>query len=112
MDQIDPDETAVEALPGPTQRRTAIALGYRPSRDAAPQVLASGHGALAERILEIAFERGVKVREDADLAELLRIVEVGEEIPTEAFSAVAEILRYLYALNGRAGGPQAADARL
>ena len=94
---------------GPAGRLTAVALGYRPDRDRAPHVIASGHGALAERILEMAFERGIKVREDADLAALLGLVEVGEDIPTEAFTAVAEILRYLYMLNGRPPGLASPD---
>ena len=104
------EDTGAGGASRPQPRLTAVALGYRPTRDPAPQVVASGHGALAERILEIAFERGVKVREDADLAALLSIVEIGEEIPTEAFTAVAEILRYLYALNGRPAGPDGVGA--
>ncbi len=109
MSDRDDSDTAGRPSPDtPAPRLTAIALGYQANRDPAPHVIASGHGALAERILEIAFERGIKVREDADLAALLGVVEVGDEIPTEAFSAVAEILRYLYALNARA--PEAGAA--
>jgi flagellar biosynthesis protein len=63
---------------------------------AGPRVVASGRGALAEQILQIAFDRGIKVRSDADLAEILATVEVESEIPLEALSAVAEILSYVY----------------
>ena len=81
--------------------RTAVALHYQPTDAyAAPKVVASGRGWIAERILEIAFAHGVKVREDADLAEILAAVDLDEEIPVEAFIAVAEILRYVYAANG------------
>ena len=81
--------------------RTAVAIRYAPNADdAAPTVTASGRGWIAERILEIAFAHGVKVREDADLAEILAAVDLDEEIPVEAFIAVAEILRYVYAANG------------
>ena len=59
-------------------------------------MVASGRGALAEQILQIAFDRGVKVRNDADLAEILAAVEVESEIPLEALAAVAEILSYVY----------------
>jgi flagellar biosynthesis protein len=62
----------------------------------APRVVASGRGAVAEQILQIAFERGVKVRTDSDLAEILAAVEVDSEIPLAALAGVAEILRYLY----------------
>ena len=71
----------------------------------APRVTASGRGALAEQILEIAFARGVKVREDADLAEILSAIEVDSEIPVEALAAVAEILSYVYRANAAAPQP-------
>ncbi|MBL8706524.1 MAG: EscU/YscU/HrcU family type III secretion system export apparatus switch protein, partial [Rhodospirillales bacterium] len=58
----------------------------------------------AEDILRVAFANDVKVREDADLAELLHAVDLDSLIPLEAFTAVAEILSYLYRLNG--GLPQ------
>ena len=61
-----------------------------------PKVTASGRGAVAEQILQIAFERGIKVRKDSDLAEILSVVEVESEIPLAALAGVAEILRYLY----------------
>lgn len=68
----------------------------------APRVVASGRGAVAEQILQIAFERGVKVRTDSDLAEILAAIEVDSEIPLAALAGVAEILRYLYQTDGRA----------
>ena len=67
-----------------------------------PRVVASGRGAVAEQILQIAFERGVKVRTDSDLAEILAAVEVDSEIPLAALAGVAEILRYLYSTDARA----------
>jgi flagellar biosynthesis protein len=81
--------------------RTAVAIRYQPAdEDSAPKVVASGRGWIAEKILEVAFAHGIKVREDADLAEVLAAVDLDEEIPVEAFIAVAEILRYVYAANG------------
>lgn len=79
----------------------AVALTYEPtSMASAPTVTASGKGFLAERILELAFENDVPVRTDPDLVEIVAATEVGEEIPVEAFIAVAEILRYVYERNG------------
>ena len=78
----------------------AVALAYDGS-PAPPKVVASGHGAMAEQILALAFANGVRVREDADLAEILASVDVDTEIPLEAFAAVAEILAYVYRANGR-----------
>lgn len=77
----------------------AVALGYDRTVDDAPKVLASGRGAAAEQILAIAFDRGIKVREDAALVEILSLVEVDSPIPLEAFAAVAEILAYVYQAN-------------
>ncbi|NKB56803.1 MAG: flagellar protein FhlB [Alphaproteobacteria bacterium] len=76
----------------------AVALG-NPSGvpESVPRVLATGRGEFAETILDIAFRNGIKVREDTDLAEILATVDLDSEIPIEAFVAVAEILRYVYA---------------
>ena len=74
----------------------AVALDSDRTRRHAPRVIAKGRGALAEQILEIAFDRGIKVRTDADLAEILSAVELDSEIPLEALAAVAEILSYVY----------------
>jgi flagellar biosynthesis protein len=85
------------------KRDIAVALAFRPGAgDPAPKVVASGRGALAREILDRAFANGVKVREDADLVQLLSLVEVDSIIPVEAFMAVAEILAYVYGLNQQA----------
>lgn len=77
----------------------AVALGYERGVDDAPRVLATGKGAIAEQILSIAYAQGIKVRQDADLLEILSTIEVDSAIPLEAFAAVAEILSYVYAAN-------------
>ena len=83
----------------------AIALDYkregRADAKQGPRIAATGRGAVAEQILQIAFERGIPVREDADLAQILSTLEVDSVIPVDALAAVAEILSYLYRLNGR-----------
>lgn len=86
------------------RRQIAVALHYDRHSAALPRVVASGTGAVAEQILNAAFAAGVKVREDADLAEILAAVEVDSEIPLEALAAVAEILSYVYRANGEAAG--------
>ncbi|SDE07406.1 Type III secretion system substrate exporter, FlhB-like [Rhodospira trueperi] len=88
----------------------AVALGHEPGSGRAPTVLASGRGAMAEQILALAFAHGVRVREDADLAQVLAAVDVDSEIPVEAMLAVAEILTYVYRANaGLAEGPGGGD---
>lgn len=81
------------------KRTVAVALEYDPETSGAPKVTASGYGYIAEKILEMAFACGIKVRQDADLAEILAAVDIDSEIPPQAFAAVAEILSYIYQLN-------------
>lgn len=88
------------AKPAHDLNQVAVALAYDAATDDAPRIVASGHGALAEQILALAFANGVKVREDADLVEILAAIPVDTEIPLEAFTAVAEILAYVYRANG------------
>ncbi len=87
------------ASPPATAEAVAVALRQERETDDAPKVVGSGRGRIAEQILEIAFANGIKVREDADLAQLLSSVDVESEIPLEAFAAVAEILVYVYRAN-------------
>ncbi|MDH5748793.1 MAG: EscU/YscU/HrcU family type III secretion system export apparatus switch protein [Rhodospirillales bacterium] len=89
----------------------AVALSYQGDIDSAPKVVAGGRGSIAEQILQIAFANDVKVREDADLAELLSAIDIDSEIPVEAFAAVAEILNYVYRANGGAHGASGTVSR-
>ena len=87
-----------------TRRKTAIALKDNTETDPAAlaEIIAAGRGSLAEKIVQLAFENNIPVREDSDLAELLAQFELDTPIPTEAVMAVAEILSYVYKLNQRA----------
>lgn len=87
----------------PHKSQKAVALEYDGSADAAPRITATGTGHVAEQILALAFANGVKVREDADLVEILSLLEVDSVIPVEAYAAVGEILSYVYRANARAG---------
>ena len=75
------------------------------SPDSLPKVIASGYGKLAEQILDLAFERGIKVRPDADLAELLATLDLDTPIPSEAIVPVAEILAKVYEANAACVDP-------
>jgi flagellar biosynthesis protein len=91
----------------------AVALDAK-SRDGAacpksPRVVATGRGPVAEQILAIAFEKGVPVREDSDLAQILAAVELDAEIPIDALAAVAEILSYVYRANRTWAGEQMSE---
>ena len=78
----------------------AIALRWDEELSSAPEVVAAGRGEIAKRILDAAAEHGIPVREDPELCELLALLDVGDEIPVELYTAVAELLVYLYRLSG------------
>lgn len=78
--------------------RQAIALAYDPDEDA-PKVIATGKGALAERIIEKAKEADVPVHRDDKLADTLSRLEIGEMIPPELYQVVAEILVFVDAMD-------------
>lgn len=84
---------------GDKKVQKAVALSHERPRRERPKVVAAGRGAVAEQILQIAFANDIKVREDADLVEVLSSVDVESEIPLEALAAVAEILAYVYRAN-------------
>jgi flagellar biosynthetic protein FlhB len=79
----------------------AVALQYDQAKMAAPVVVAKGAGYVAERIIETARAYGVPVVEDKVVARTLyTLVDVGREIPTELYRAVAEILAFVYRARG------------
>ena len=84
-----------------TDRQTAVALKDRTLERQLPQVVAAGRGKIAEKILQLAYENDIKVREDSALVEILATIELESPIPSEAFGAVAEILSYIYRANGQ-----------
>lgn len=91
------------------KRKTAVSLKEQENKRRAPLITAAGRGTMAEKILELAFENGIKVREDSDLADMLAKIEIDSPIPSEAFLAVAEILSYVYRANGQ---PNPFDVKL
>ena len=78
--------------------KQAVALSYDPAEDA-PKVIASGRGALAERIIEKAKEAEVPIHRDDKLADTLSRLEIGEMIPPELYEVVAEILVFVDAMD-------------
>lgn len=82
--------------------RLAIAIRYDGMTMNAPTIVAKGAGAVAANIRRIAEESNVPLVENKALARnLYKIVEVGQEVPTEEFQAVAELLAQVYKLKGR-----------
>jgi len=84
-----------------SDREAAVAISYEHGSGQAPQVVASGYGEIARKILEIARESNVHVHKDDNLVQLLARVPVGTEIPEHAYQLVAELLAFLYQTDSR-----------
>jgi flagellar biosynthesis protein len=76
-----------------------VALRYNAALDQAPKVIAKGHGFVAEKIMALARENGVPMREDTDLVQVLSQLDLNREIPPTLYRVVAELLAFVYRLN-------------
>ena len=80
----------------------AVAIKYDPEVADAPIVIAKGEDYLANRIKEIAKENKIEIVENKPLARMLYAnVEVGQAVPPELYQAVAEVLAFVYHLQGK-----------
>ncbi|WP_051192094.1 flagellar biosynthesis protein FlhB [Butyrivibrio sp. VCB2001] len=80
----------------------AVAIKYDAEESDAPVVVAKGADYLAQKIKEIARDNKVEIVENKPLARMLYAnVEVGEMVPPELYKAVAEVLAYVYHLQGK-----------
>ncbi len=80
----------------------AVALRYDSATMKAPKVIAKGADFMAMRIRQIAVASGVPILERKELARALyKTVEIGQEVPPQFYTVVAEILAYVYRINGR-----------
>jgi len=82
-------------------RRAAVALKYNAATDNAPKVVAKGRGLVAEKIIALAREQGIPMREDPDLVQMLAQIDLDKEIPPTLYRVVAELLAFVYRLNQR-----------
>ena len=89
----------------PKKPTRAVALRYDRAKDGAPRVVAKGQGTVADNIIAVAREHGVPLHEDPNLAATLNALDLETEIPPELYRAVAEVLIFIYRLNGRLNGP-------
>jgi flagellar biosynthetic protein FlhB len=79
----------------------AVALKYDTARMSAPIVVAKGAGHIAEQIRAVARKHGVAVVENKFVARTLyKLVDIGKEIPTDLYRAVAEILAFVFRARG------------
>lgn len=96
MDEVPKADVVIT---NPTE--IAVALSYSPGM-AAPVVLAKGRRLIAQKIRDKAQEAGIPIVENIMLAQALyKAVEIGHPIPGELYTAVAEVLAYVYRLKGK-----------
>ena len=80
-------------------RKSALSLKYIKGDDSAPKITAKGKGWVAEKIIKMAHENNIPIREDRDLLNLLSEIDVGQEVPESLYKVVAELLAWVYQLN-------------
>lgn len=97
--QMQRAKDATVMITNPTH--ITVALKYVPDKLDAPLVVAKGMGPLAQRLREIAAERGIPIVEKKPLARALYQVKVGHAVPVELYAAVAEIIAYVMRLSGK-----------
>ncbi|WP_286005444.1 FlhB-like flagellar biosynthesis protein [Campylobacter avium] len=78
------------------KRKKAVALGYKKEVNNAPKILASAKGESAAKMISLAKEHGVPIKEDEDLVEILSKLDLGDEIPPSMYKAVAEVFAFIY----------------
>lgn len=79
----------------------AVALRYETKKDQAPCVIAKGSGYIAEKIIQAARQHDIPLVHDPVASELLSNVDLGAAVSPEFYQAVAEILAFVYHLNGK-----------
>lgn len=81
------------------ERKIAVGLQYDPDKKDAPFVVAKGVGVVADKIIEKGIEEKIHIIEDEALASSLINLEIAKEIPEELYTAVAEIISFIYSLD-------------
>lgn len=78
------------------KKQQAIALKWNPYQEKAPKLSAKGSGLLADEIIRVAKENGIPIHEDHDLVQIFSLMDIGDAIPAEVHTAIAEILAFIY----------------
>ena len=86
------------------KKNKAAALKYNMEEDTAPVVIASGYGPMAEKIIDIAEQKGIPVFKDDSAASLLCMLDVGTNIPVELYEVIAAIYGKLMEASARTHG--------
>ncbi|MGI2197798.1 EscU/YscU/HrcU family type III secretion system export apparatus switch protein [Shewanella baltica] len=82
-----------------SEPKQAVALSYDGRN--APKIVATGEGLIAEEIIALAKANGVYIHQDPHLSHFLQLLELGEEIPKELYLLIAELIAFVYILDGK-----------
>ncbi len=74
----------------------AVAITYEKDENVAPRVTAKGERLIAEQIIEVAKQYNIPIMRNVPLAHALNELEVGDEVPEDLYTAVAEVLQWVY----------------
>lgn len=81
------------------ERKRLRALAIKGMGESTPKIKARGAGVIAQRIITIAREYSIPIKEDSDLVEILSKLDLDKEIPDELYPIIAEILSFFYKVN-------------
>ena len=80
-------------------KKYAVSLQYDAQKSPAPKVTAKGQGLIAEKIIDLARQHNIPIKEDPDLVQVLSQVDIDHEVPPAVYKVVAELLSFVYQLN-------------
>jgi flagellar biosynthesis protein len=80
-------------------RKYAVSLEYDGQKNKAPKVSAKGQGPIAEKIISLAQQHNIPIKEDPDLVQILSQIDINQEIPPSIYKVVAELLTFVYQIN-------------
>lgn len=83
----------------PSVPKQAVALSY--DGKSAPKITAKGQDLVAEEIIALAKEAGIYIHQDEHLSQFLQLLELGESIPKELYLLIAELIAFVYMLDGK-----------
>ena len=85
------------------KNKKAVALSYKKEEHNAPRVIAKGKGEIADSIMKVGKKSKVEIYEDKDLVEDLLKLDLYDEIPSELYETVSEIILFVYSLDKEKG---------
>ncbi|PMG32005.1 flagellar biosynthesis protein FlhB [Shewanella sp. 10N.286.52.C2] len=82
-----------------TKIKKAVALSF--DGISAPTITATGKDLVAEEIIALAKDAGVYIHQDENLSEFLQLLALGEQVPQELYTLIAELIAFVYMLDGK-----------